>query len=242
MSDPLQQITVVLHRTRSPENVGAVARAMANFGLAHLRLADPAGFSLPHARRVATHAAGLVEEATVLPSLEEALSDAARIVATSGAPGPGLPVVDPIRAAEWMVDAAASGARVALVFGNETSGLPRRVLECAHLVSVIPAHVGHTSLNVAQAVLLHAWEIWRALGRAGVEVAESAPMRGEDLARLRDGARRLLLDIGYLNPQQPRKILGELERLFVRAAPTEREASLLLGLLRQLEWAVYHRP
>ena len=241
MTSTLAAITVILHRPRSPENVGATARAMSNFGLGRLVLAEPAGFSLAHARRVATHAATLVEDARVEPSLEEALAEAARIVATSGAPGPGLPLADPETTARFVVEAARTGASVALVFGNETSGLPRKVLDAAHLVSTIPAARGHTSLNVAQAVLLHAWEIWRAAGEGRLEPPSPQPMRGEDLTRLREGARRLLLDIGYLNPQQPVKILGELERLLVRAEPTEREATLLLGLLRQLEWAVHRR-
>lgn len=238
----LGRITVVLHRTRTPENVGGAARALANMGLSRLVLADPAGFDLTRARRIAAEASAQVERAEVVPSLEDALPRFGLLVATTARARDDLPMVDPQAAAAALIEAAGAGVEVALLFGDERHGLPREILDRAHLVSRVPTAETTASLNLAMAVLVHAWELRRAaLGPPPLPPAEP-PLGADDLARLRERARALLLGAGYLNPQRPERIFGELERLLLRAHPTEREGRLLLALVRQLEWAVGRGP
>ena len=254
---PLDRVTVVLHRTRTPENVGSTVRALANLGLRRLCLADPAGFDLTRARRIAAEAGPYLAQAEVAPSLDLVLDRFALVVATTGRPRADQPHVDPAEAARAMVDAAAAGIEVALLFGDEKQGLPRAVLDRAHLVSHVPTDRRAPSMNLAMAVLLHAWELKRLAEEAGrrwgpstraadapgapASEADEAPLDPADLARLRDRGRALGLAAGYLNPQQPDRVLAELERLLVRARPTAREGRLLLALVRQLEWAVGHQ-
>ncbi len=256
---PLDRVTVVLHRTRTPENVGSTVRALANLGLRRLCLADPAGFDLTRARRIAAEAGPYLAQAEVAPSLDLVLDRFALVVATTGRPRADQPHVDPTEAAEAMIDAASAGIEVALLFGDEKQGLPRAVLDRAHLVSHVPTDRRAPSMNLAMAVLLHAWELARLARERGRPPAgaagppgeapggaeadpDAAPLAPADLARLRDRARALGLAAGYLNPQQPDRVLAELERLLVRARPTARDGRLLLALVRQLEWAVGHEP
>jgi len=237
----LERVSVVLHRTRSAENAGSVARVCANMGLGNLVLVDPAGFDLVKARRLAAAYEDELARAEVAPALDDALDRFGFVVATSGRPAADRPVVDPTRAAEAALDAAARGSEVALVFGDERNGLPQAALDRADLVSHVPASPEAPSLNLAMAVLLHAWELRRlAIARDAEPPEPPPPMPEADLARLRRQAKALLAAAGYLNRDRPDKVLGELLRLLVRAGPTEREGRLLLALVRQLEWAVGH--
>lgn len=233
----LDQVSVVLHRTRNAENVGAAVRAMGNMGVRRLILCDPAGFDLTMAGRLAVDARPVLEEAETAPALEILRPRFGLWIATTATPREELPTCTPAQAAEQAVRAAASGSQVAYLFGDERHGLPRSVLDQAHVISTIPTAPEVPSLNLAQAVLLHLWELRAAVEETHEPDERPPPMSSDDLARLRERAHALLLSIGYLNPDSPGRILGELERLLVRAQPDEREAHLLLALVKQLEWA-----
>jgi tRNA/rRNA methyltransferase len=136
-------------------------------------------------------------------------------------------------------EAAARAGRgpLALVFGPEASGLGDDELARCHVTVHIPTDVEQPSLNLAQAVLLLAYEL-RMAGppsdaEGGASPRASAASLEQALLALEEG----LLGIGYLNPQNPGPILSELRRLVARASPTPREVSLLLGLARQIRWA-----
>lgn len=240
---PLSRLTVVLHRTRSVDNVGAAVRALANMGLGRLILADPSGFDLGLARRAAAEAADALTQVEVAPELDGLLPRFTRVVATTGRPRQGLedrPLPD---AAAWIVEALQQGHEVALVFGNERNGLPRELLDRAHLLSRVPTEETHASLNLAQAVLLHGWELRRLLMEQGAPAPgpPAPPLAAPEQARLLEGARQLLTELGFLNPQAPQKVFGELERLLLRAQPTAREGQLLLALVHKLLWGVQRR-
>ncbi len=258
-SSLLNRLTVILHHTRSADNVGGTARAMANMGLRRLVLAEPAAWDRARARRVATEAADLLEEAAFVPRLEDALDETTLFIATSARSREGLPHIEPEEAANVLLQEAGRGGLPSLVFGDERSGLERWVLDRAFAISRIPTSQAATSLNLAQSVMVHAYILRRAAESgfsneptpasskqrdhrrprpAGAWAQAPTAMSAEDLARLRSRAKALLLEAGYLNPQQPDRILGELERLLARAKPTDREGKLLLALVRQLEWAV----
>jgi TrmH family RNA methyltransferase len=248
--DLLARITVILHHPRTAENVGATARAMANMGLSRLIVAEPGDFDPVRARVVATSARSLLDAAESTKTLDPILERYAVLVATSAEARPGLPALDPETAAERLVSAAAEGRAVALLFGDERTGLPRRALDRCHGLSTIPTAPGHASLNLAQAVLVHAYALGRAARSratasgppaakpAPLPEADAPPMAEVDLERLRKQAFALFRDAGFLNPDQPDKVCGELDRLLVRGAPSEREGRLLLALVKQLAWAV----
>lgn len=246
MKIPAGSVTVILHQTRSPVNVGSAARACANFGLTRILLADPSGFDLAHARRVAAGAAEVLGEAMVSPALEEAWGNFSRVVATSARPRHDDRSVGPTEAARYILEQAAAGERVALLFGNESSGLPAWAIRKAHLVSRIDTHEAAPSLNLAQAVLLHGWELARLrseLERPGAPSpleadSEAEPLEPEVLDRIRREAEGLLLEIGFLDPNSPDRILGELERVLLHGHPTKREGGMILSLLRRLQYRV----
>ena len=129
----------------------------------------------------------------------------------------------------------AGGGRAAIVFGPESSGLTNAELRLCHATVSIPTSLEQPSLNLAQAVLLIAYELRIAATGPSEPNDDRAPV-GEVEQAIAD-LRASLLAIGYLDPRNPEHILSELRRLLFRAAPTSREVTLLRGLARQIGWA-----
>ncbi|MBI3932368.1 MAG: RNA methyltransferase [Acidobacteria bacterium] len=233
--DP-SRVDVVLVRPARPANVAAACRAMKNMGLRRLRLVGgPEGETMQRAdvRALAYGAWDVLDGAERATSLAGAVSDAALVVGTSSRGGEGS-----WTARRLALEGAsrAGGGRVAVVFGPEASGLTGEELALCHQRVHVPTDPAQPSLNLAQAVLVVAYEI--AVG-AREEVPAAIPAQasaGEIEAALGDLGRGLL-GIGYLNPRNPEGILGEIRGLLVRASPTPREASLLRGIARQILWA-----
>ena len=226
---------VVLVRPRNPANVAAACRALKNMGLWSLRLVgeDP-GLARPEARNLAYGAWDLLDAVVFFPTLADAVADAALVAGTSGRDDPAA--WSPRRLAVEGA-ARADGGRTSLVFGPESSGLTGDELARCHVRVRIPADAAQPSLNLAQAVLILAYEVRLSAEQAAP--AESGPPRaaaGELEAALRE-LREGLVGIGYLSPANPDAILAELRFLIARAGPTPREAALLRGLARQLCWA-----
>src|SRR5262249_14315486 len=130
----------------------------------------------------------------------------------------------------------AGGGRVSIVFGPEASGLTKDEQALCHLRVVIPTHPAQPSLNLAQAVLVAAYEIWL----PAAEVPAAAQPERATAGELEDAVQALkqgLAGIGYLSAANPEVILAELRALLARAQPTAREVSLLRGIARQISWA-----
>lgn len=225
---------VVLVRPVRPANVAAACRAMKNMGLESLRLVEPPpGLQDPEARALAYGAWDVLDGAGVFPSLLAAVSDATLVVVTSGRPRTGA--WTPHRLARE-APSLARGGRVALVFGPEASGLSQEEIGLGQVAVRIPTAPEHPSLNLAQAVLIVAYELFVARGEE-VACAPEPPATAGDLEAALTDLREALVGIGYLNPANPSAILAELRALGVRARPTAREASLLRGMARQIGWA-----
>jgi TrmH family RNA methyltransferase len=231
-------VDVVLVRPSRPANVAAACRAMKNMGLGAVCLVEPpSDVAAREARALAYGAWDVLDAARVSASLREAVAGATLVVGTSGRPLHGAWM--PRQLAEEGAARAGAG-RTAIVFGPEASGLRNDELALCHAHVHIPSDPAHPSLNLAQAVLVLAYEIRlsalsqapRPAGAVGPERATSADMEAalDDLARA-------LLAIGYLNPDNPGKILAELRDLLARAGPTPRETSLVRGMARQILWA-----
>lgn len=227
-------VDVVLVRPSRPGNVAAACRAMKNMGLGSLRLVGPpAGLEAAEARALAYGAWDVLDGARVAPTLREATADATLVVGTTGR---ALPRAWTPRQLAEEGPARAAGGRTAVVFGPEATGLRNDELALCHVTVHIPSDPAHPSLNLAQAVLVLAYEIRVSALPAAPSSEEERATAGEIESALEDLAGALLA-IGYLNPDNPGKVLAELRGLLARAGPTPREASLLRGMARQIRWA-----
>jgi TrmH family RNA methyltransferase len=234
----MSRVVFVLVRPARAANVGAACRALKNMGFSSLRLVEAAvDASEPAVRAPAYGAWDVLDAATRHDRLIDAVADATVVVGASGREGPES---RPPRALAAELSGLTAGETVAFVFGPEASGLTNEELALCHRRVRIPSDPAQPSLNLAQAVLVVAYEM--SLARAShpaPEDAEPPATAGElegALADLRDG----LLGIGYLNPANPDGILAELRALLVRARPRPREVVLLRGLARQVRWAAGH--
>jgi TrmH family RNA methyltransferase len=237
----LSAVDVVLVRPARAANVAAACRALKNMGLRSLVLVEPpGGLEAPDVRALAYGAWDVLDGARAVATLAEAVRDCTVVAGTSSREGPEQ--VSPRALAEEMAGRAGAG-RVAVVFGPERTGLTREELQRCHLHVRIPSDAAQPSLNLAQAVLLVAYELRLSAlrgqpeaGPAG-ETAASAALEGA-LAHVREA----LLAIGYLNPQNPDEAMAELRRFLARARVTPRELTLLRGVARQALWAAGSGP
>ncbi|TBH21744.1 RNA methyltransferase [Thermus thermamylovorans] len=235
---------VVLVEPQEPMNVGAVARAMRNFGLEELYLVNPSPrVGPPWAREaywLAVHAAEVLDRAVAVASLEKALAGVQLVVATTGRPrelypAPLVPV--------WEVPGHVRSVKgqAALVFGRETFGLTNQELDLAHLIAHIPTAPEQPSLNLAQAVVVFAYELYRA------GLPNAAPGGGEELAEM--GAlegffadlERYVAEIGFADPHRLPYAMRRLRRIFHKARLSPGEVQLLRGLLHQSRYAMGRR-
>jgi TrmH family RNA methyltransferase len=237
----LENIDIILHRPQSSENIGAVARAMKNFGLRNLVLVSPRRYESDRAETLAVRSGEILREARLALTLEDAVAPYAFVIPTTERAVPGrAPPLTPREVAE-KVSTAATASRVALLFGEEATGLSNEVLARFADYSSIPSDPERRSLNLAQAVLLYSWEIYQKDSELPVLTRPDAPGPGDGAAPLalvnllRERARRLFLANGFLNAQQPDRALDELVRLLQRAGPSRRELEMLLAALSQLE-------
>jgi TrmH family RNA methyltransferase len=230
----LGSVDVVLVRPSRPANVAAACRALKNMGLKGLWLVgvEP-GFVAGEARNLAYGAWDVLDGARHAASLRQATAAAALVVGTSGRAGDGL--ITP-RALAEQAAARSAGGRLALVFGPEATGLVSDELALCHANVHIPSDPAHPSLNLAQAVLVLAYELRLALSPS-TPPPEAPPATAGALEAMLDDLRDGLLGIGYLSRENPDAVLAELRRLAARAVPTAREVTLLHGLARQLRWA-----
>lgn len=228
------RVEIVLVRAARPANVAASCRAMKNMGLRTLRLVDPpVGLDRPDVRGLAYGAGDVLDGAIVSSSLSDAIAGSALVVGTTGRALEGA--WSPRRLAEEG-GARAGGGRVSVVFGPEASGLRTDELELCPVHVHIPTAAEQPSLNLAQAVLVLAYEIRQSAPRVETPADDPRATAGELEAAIQD-LRAALLDVGFLNPANPDAILAELRALAARAAPSPREATLLRGIARQVSWA-----
>jgi tRNA (cytidine32/uridine32-2'-O)-methyltransferase len=247
--DP-QSVDIVLLRPARPANVALTCRAMKAMGLRHLVLAGPCeGLEAREVRALAYGAWDVLDGARRAGSLEEAVRDSVLVVGTSGRIKEG-DVFSPRRLAEEGARRAHEG-RTSVVFGPEASGLSRSELEMCHATLQIATHPDQPSLNLAQAVLVVAYELRMAALVQDATGARRARRPGDGPVADGDGRRATAgeleeavaefgsaaVGIGYLNPQDPGHLLAEWRRLFARAMPSRREVTLLRGLARQMAFA-----
>jgi tRNA/rRNA methyltransferase len=228
-------VRIVLLRPRNPENLGAVARAMKNFGLADWAIAELGTHDFDAARRVAVHAEELLDRPRVVRSLDEAVADCAWVVGTSSRRVRGKRRLSPAEVAAEALARAGEG-RTALVFGDERSGLTNADVDRCHDLSAIPTADAQPSMNLAQAVVVYAWELRRAAlaaEAAGRPSAASPGATDAELAAIEEALRAALRGAGFLAGPE-RHALRDLVAALRRARLSRREARLWLAAMRTL--------
>lgn len=229
------EIRFVLNRPKRSENIGAAARALANTGAGSLWVVAPQAFDHATVVKVATHGARFVVDAMqVVPTLGDALEGCVYVVGTAGREGEHAVrgALDPEQAARAL--AAEVDGPAALVFGDEQNGLGNADLRRMHAIATIPTS-DKSSLNLAQAVMVFGWEIHKARGATPLPVKRSQPLADDRLLDIfRGRARELLLRAGFLNKQEPDRVLDEILFVLRRARVSRREAEMLLALMQQL--------
>jgi TrmH family RNA methyltransferase len=229
----LSRVRIVLCRPSHPGNIGAAARAMKAMGLADLRLVAPARYPAPEAQWMATNAGDVLENAQIHASLVEAIADCAAAFALSARPR------------EWstqVLEARAAAARalelndkVAFVFGNESAGLTNdEMLACQYLVH-IPANPEFTSLNLAQAVQVVAYELFIASGSVSFEEKREKPATVADLEGLYAHLEQAAVESKFFDPASGSRLPTRLRRLFSRIGMEREEVNILRGLLNALQ-------
>ena len=231
--DLLHGVRIVLVEPTHPGNIGAAARAMKAMGLEHLRLVAPARFPSAEATSRAAGADDVLHAARVVGSVGEAVADCGLVLGTTARVRRiEWPVVDPREAARRAVGQAVR-TPVAVLFGRESAGLTNAELDRCHALIRIPAAARFSSLNVAAAVQIVAYEIRIAAGGTDVAVApaQGPAATAEELEGLHRHLEETLVRIGYLDPAAPKLLMRRLRRLFSRAEPDRAEINILRGIL-----------
>lgn len=242
---------VVLVNPQMGENIGAAARAMANFGLRELRIVDPRD-AWPNRKAFTTSSGAhwILEEARVTDDLRSAIGDLTYVYATTARPRDMVKdVITPEEAGRDMRRRIGAGERLGILFGRERWGLDNDEVAEADVIITAPVNPGFASINIAQAVLLVAYEWFRHEARSlGMGTGEAPPLDGpglatpgtrpctkEELAGLVGHIEAELEAAGFFkSPDMRPTILRNLRNLFHRARLTEQEVRSLRGVVASL--------
>ena len=250
----LDNIRVVLVNTSHPGNIGGAARAMKNMGLSRLVLVDPEDFPSSEAVARASGATDVLDAAQVVGTLEEALVGCNLVIGTSARDRRiPWPLLDPRECGVSSCEQAAAGGEVALVFGREYAGLTNEELQRCQYHVHIPSNPEFSSLNLAAAVQVLAYEVrmaWLAASSlpTKVEKLEATAMlnaqaaTADELESFYGHLQRVLVMIGFLDPHKPRHLMARLRRLYGRSAVSKLEMNILRGILTETEKAVRGEP
>ncbi len=229
---PLNNVRVVLCGTTHPGNIGAAARAMKTMGLASLYLVNPKRFPAPEAEAMAAGATDVLERASVCGSLDDALAGTLFAVAcTARRRDLSHEVLTPREAGIRLAGEATHGL-AALVFGPEKTGLTAEEVSRCAVIAMIPANPEYTSLNLAAAVQILAYELRQAAETVASYPQEAhEPATYEEIELFFQHLTQTLYDIEFLDPKQPKRLIQRMRRLFQRARLEKEEVNILRGIL-----------
>jgi tRNA/rRNA methyltransferase len=223
-----------------PENIGATARAMANFGLGRLKVVNPRSLNQGLMEATATRGAlGILEVMTIHPDLRSALEPYALVVGTTARAGSRRgPLLTPAQLAPLLLSGDPP-LPAALVFGPERMGLSTADLRlCQKVVRVPTSKSAASSLNLAQAVLILGYELLLAAGGEPPPPPAVASAPQSALGLMYDELESVLTGIGFLPADNPGHWLMNIKKIFNRSSLTSGECDLLMGICRQIRWAV----
>jgi tRNA/rRNA methyltransferase len=228
---------IVLVEPQLPENIGAAARAMANFGLSRLRLVAPRQtFPNAKARAMAAGADRVLDGAALYDSLSAAIADCSFVfAATARAHDQAKPVIGASEAATLMAPRIAAGETVAVAFGRERNGLENDEIALADRILTLPVNPAFASLNLAQAVVVVAYEWFKVAGGGKLPFAmpeKSAPAPKQQLLAFFASLERELERVEFFRPPDKRETMQiNLRNIFTRMAPTQQDIQTLHGVI-----------
>jgi len=241
----LSNIRIVLIQTSHPGNIGSAARAMKTMGLSELCLVKPKRFPAPEANVMSSNAEDILDNAIIVDNLQQAIADCHVVIGTSARYERNLrwETFDPRYCGEFVGKALSKNKKVALIFGRERSGLTNEELSmCQHLVH-IPTNPDYSSLNVASAVQILSYEC-----RMGAK--DIKPIRhelneevvsAEDMEGFYQHLETALIEVEFLNPENPRYLMPRLRRMYGRINVTRSELSLLRGMVSAFQGRKFTR-
>lgn len=230
------QVRIVLVRPTHSGNIGAAARAMMTMGLSRLYLVQPAAHQNKEAVARASGAVGILQQAVCCDSLEQAIADCHLVLGTTARD----------RAVEWPQCAPREAAQriaalpgeqqVAIVFGTERTGLANEELDLCSSMIRIPCNPGFSSLNLAAAVQILCYEIMLATSQRDAPTEDAEPLaKQQDLERFYQHLHEVLVELEFLDEDNPRLLDRRLHRLFNRAGLIDSEVQILRGILTAIQ-------
>jgi len=235
----LERVALVLFRPRLPENIGAVARAACNMGLSRLVVVQPENLDEERMLKMATApAASLLAKMTISDDLGQALGPFQYIVGTTARRG-GVrqELLSPREMAARLIDLSLHND-VALLFGPENWGLTNEELPFCHALVTIPT-AECSSLNLAQAVMVLAYELFTAV--SATPRFEPRLANSRELESMYAMLQETLVKINFISHQNPEHWMFNVRRLFSRHGLRAREAQVIKGICRQIDWYVGQR-
>lgn len=236
----MNDIRIVLINTSHPGNIGAAARAMKTMGLSQLYLVQPQIFPDRRADEMASGATDILTSAVIVDTLEEAIADCTLVAGTSARSRTiPWPLCSPKTFAATLARPESEAHKTAILFGREQSGLTNDELQRCHYHIHIASNPDYSSLNLAAAVQIIAYEL-RMAWLAKVPDADSAawdypPATAEAMEHFYAHLESVMIQTGFLNPKVPRQLMTRLRRLFGRIQPDVMEVNILRGLLGSVE-------
>ncbi len=231
----LKNISIVLHRPRAPENIGAAARAMRNMGIDQLVVVNPHNCDLTRVCKMATQAAlDVVENMMVFDTLEEALNGYGFVAGTTARLGGERKVITspPILAEKLF--AISEQNQIAVLFGPEDRGLTNEEIRLCHTLVNIPT-AEFSSLNLAQAVMIVCYELFRYTTKKPHEFVPRLANRHE-LDAMYAQLKEILIQISFINPDNPDYFLNNFRHFFSRLPLRAKEVQIIRGICRQIKW------
>lgn len=234
--DPLKNIRIVLVYPSHPGNIGAAARALKTMGLRALHLVRPRKFPDPDADARAVGAGDVLCNARIHAHLSAALQGCVLAVATSSRHRDLRHDVMEVRAAARDLLVRAATHPVAVVFGNETTGLTSEEASLCQVWARIPADPQYPSLNLAAAVQIFTYELWLAsLESAQCAEPEFMPATFEQVEQFYQHLEKTMAHAGFFDPTHPKRLLPRLRRLLARARLEVEEVNILRGFLNAID-------
>ncbi len=236
--EPLDNVRIVLSHTSHPGNIGGAARAMKTMGLSDLYLVNPKFFPDRDAERRAAGAGDILEKAQVCENLGQALSGTVFAAAVTARRRDLSHEAFNARQGALNLISYATKNRVAVVFGTELSGLTNEEVSRCQIVVHIPADPVFSSLNLASAVQVLAYELRMALGEANPSrqtVSGGTPVTFDDIELLLIHIEKVATRSGFLDPAEPKRLMQRMRRMFARARLEREELNILRGILSACE-------
>ena len=226
-------INIVLVDTIHPGNIGSVARAMKTMGLQRLSLVNPRVFPSGESTALAGNATDVLENANIFDSIKDAIKDSTFVYATSARDRSiQWPIMNAEQAANDICNVVNSKKEVSIVFGKEDRGLTNEELELANKLIEIPANPEYPVLNLAMSAQIICYEILKASSDdTNREWRDYPEVNSNQLQRLIDHFIETAVDIDVIDPDNPKKIISRIKRMFTRLQPDEMEASFMRGFL-----------